>query len=105
MTPAERTRLAIAAIVFGLGATVAYVALRLSDHARGLTFDPTTLGAEPHVSYYWRAATASFWGGLVAIVAYALAGRARDPSAWVGRLALAAIPIGVAHLLLSGLFP
>jgi hypothetical protein len=99
--------MAVAAVSFALAATGAYLVQRLVDHARGATFDPLSVLEEPHVAFYWRAATATWWGGLVAIVAYALCSPSggRDPSRVLFALAVAAVPVGLLHVTLSWLFP
>ena len=107
MRIAQPSRIAVGAVSFALGATGAYLVQRLVDHALGATFDPTSVLEEPRVAFYWRAATAAWWGGLFAIAAYALCSPARgaDPSRALLALALASVPLGLLHVTLSWLFP
>ncbi len=68
-TGEERRRTwALAGLAFALVAPVAYIAQRLFDHALVGDVDPLSMLRQTHVAYYWRAATASFWGGLAAMV-------------------------------------
>jgi hypothetical protein len=100
----QRARACFAAACFALFATLAYLAQRLVDRASGVAYDPLAMVSEPHVAFYWRAATATFWGGLFAIAAWALAGRV-SPERAVRIVAILSVPVGVLHVTLSWLFP
>lgn len=105
MDPQRRIRLALAALAFGPAATVAYLAQRLVDRARGSAVDPLSMLDEPHVAFYWRCVISLWWGGFAALAAYALSARKRRVERAIAWLALAAIPVGVLHVTLSWLLP
>lgn len=85
---ADRRAAAIHAFV--LGAVLGYAALRLVA-AVGEP-DPRTLGPSAHIPYYWRAATAGWWGLLLAAAAW------RFPAfpLWSLRTVVAAVLLAVA---------
>ena len=100
----DKSRACLASACFAIGATLAYLVQRLIDRAVGDGYDPLAMVAEPHVAFYWRAATATFWGGLFAIAGYALAGRVA-PARAVRVVAILSVPVGALHVTLSWLFP
>lgn len=89
-----RTRLARAFLAFGLAAPLAYVGQRLAERTAGVPVDPLLVLREAHTAYYWRCATALWWGGVVFAAVFAWRARTRDGSLprWVsfGALALGA---------------
>lgn len=105
MSDDRRIRACVAALAFSLASAAAYLAQRLVDHARGNLADPTAVLTEVHTAFYWRCATALWWGGLAAAVVFVLAGRAKDRGRVARMLAVAAAPLGGAYLLLAWLFP
>ena len=95
----RRTALALAALVFGLVSPLAFAAQRVVERARGGPGDPLLVVFDLHTSFYWRASTAAWWGGLAAILAGALvaqprAQRGRD--ALARAVALVALPLALA---------
>lgn len=54
-----------AAACFGVVAVLGYLALRLAGAVNEP--DPRTIGPTVHTGYYWRVATALWWGGLAAV--------------------------------------
>jgi len=101
---------ALAALAFASAAAVAYIAQRIFDHAlvEG-EVDPLSMLRQTHAAYVWRAATAAFWGGLAALVVYAVA-RARRVDLAAGPFRSPAIAVAVATLfavfaLLAWAFP
>ena len=106
----ERSRLAIGGLAFALFAPLAYLVQRLVDHARFGPPDPLAMLRQVEVAYYWRSATAAWWGGLATIIVVWLA----DPETARGarlaprlpaRLAAAAASCAVAFILLAWLLP
>lgn len=78
MTEERRTRLGWASLAFGLVAAVAYVAQRLLEIRSGTPVDPLLVIRESHTAYYWRCATASWWGGVAFAVVARAAARGAD---------------------------
>lgn len=95
MNDATRARLGWASLAFGLASAIAYVVQRLIELRSATPIDPLLVIREAHTAYYWRAATAVWWGG----VAFALVARGASASIalpraapWlVGALALALV--------------
>lgn len=90
MSEEVRRALPVASFVFGIAGSLAYVVQRLVEHARSAGTDPTLVVFTMHTSFYWRAMTASFWGGVFAIGAYAIAARKSDAAVetfmhWIAR--------------------
>lgn len=84
MTPSEPLDPRTAAITsFLVASLVGYASLRL--YAGIDEPDPRTLGPSAHTAYYWRLATALWWGSLGGL------GGWRFPVA--GRLAVRALPL------------
>jgi hypothetical protein len=73
---ARRARLGWASLAFGLASAVAYVVQRLIELRSAAPVDPLLVIREAHTAYYWRCATAFWWGG----VAFALIARGSDAS-------------------------
>jgi len=71
VTPERRRALAVAGLSFALAAPAAYVLQRVYERANGGIPNPTLVLREAHTAYYWRLTTATWWGGLVALVAAA----------------------------------
>lgn len=106
MRAEHRAALALAAASFAIAAPIAYVAQRLIEVGRSSTpFDPTLVLSDAHTAFYWRAATATWWGGLVAMLAYALAARARSHDRAARWLGLAAIPLTLLLVILAWRLP
>jgi hypothetical protein len=82
---------------------VAYVAQRCVERARGAVVDPTLVVLEYHTAYYWRAANAAWWGGLAAVVVYAVA--LRHPDATTRALVIATPICAALAVVLSWMFP
>lgn len=76
MSDEDRVAVGVASLWFGIVASFAYVAQRIVESLRSGPVDLTLVVYSIHTSFYWRALTATFWGGLAAIVAFALARRA-----------------------------
>lgn len=74
MSETRRARLGWASLAFGLVAAIAYVVQRLIEIRSGTPVDPLLVIREAHTAYYWRCATAFWWGGV------AFAAVARGPS-------------------------
>lgn len=102
----RRRRLALAALAFAIAAPLAYLAQRLLDQALAGETDALSMIRQGRAAYPWRAATAAFWGGLGAIVAFAVARPARPGSERLERYAVpAACALGVLVLVLAWVFP
>jgi hypothetical protein len=71
----RRTAWALAALVFAGAAPLAYVVQRVAEKLSGYGQDPLLLVFELRTAFYWRAAIATWWGGLAAVVAFALLSR------------------------------
>jgi len=100
-----RKRLALSALIFGAASSVAYVLQRLLDYARGEPVTTAALLGQSHVSLYWRAGTALWWGGLLAIVGYALLTRGERAIERVDRFGFTVLAFGVSTLILAWFFP
>jgi hypothetical protein len=72
---ARRTALALSALTFGVASSLAYAAQRVFERVRGGAGDPLLVVFDLHTAFYWRAATAAWWGGVAAILVVALAAR------------------------------
>ncbi len=103
--PDRPTRLAIAALGFAVVAPLAYLGQRLFDYAMTGPPDLAAMLRQTVVGYYWRVAIAAWWGGLGAIVLYALAGRSGRADALVRVSAIGALLIGFAFAILAWRFP
>ncbi|HJL06200.1 MAG TPA: hypothetical protein RMH85_20695 [Polyangiaceae bacterium LLY-WYZ-15_(1-7)] len=68
---ARRTALGAAALAFAFAAPLAYVAQRLYERSVSGPVNPLLVLREAHTSFYWRCATAAWWGGLVAVAVFA----------------------------------
>jgi hypothetical protein len=95
---ARRIALALAALTFGAASALAYAAQRVFERLRGGAGDPLLVVFDLHTAFYWRAATAAWWGGVAAILVFAVASRPRahvlhDRVARV--LALVALPLAL----------
>jgi hypothetical protein len=102
---ARRAALALAAAVFALAAPVAYVAQRIYEVARSGPVDPLLILRDSHTGFYWRAATATWWAGLFAIMAYGAA-RNDGPRARLARaLAWSGLPLVIVVVLLAWWLP
>jgi hypothetical protein len=103
----RRTRLAIGGLAFAVFAPLAYLMQRLIDHARFGSPDPLAMLRQVEVAFYWRSATACWWGGLATLVAMWLVGGRGDDAAhraawW---LALGAAGGAASMLVLGWLYP
>ncbi|MBK8173430.1 MAG: hypothetical protein IPK60_24275 [Sandaracinaceae bacterium] len=102
-----RRALPVASFAFGIGASLAYVAQRIVERLRSAPIDPTLLVFTIHTSFYWRVLTATFWGGVFGIIAYAIAHRLSDEQQ--GRcyraLSRAIVPIALILAYCSWRFP
>lgn len=76
MSDHDRVAAGIAAIWFGIVGSIAYVVQRIVECIRSGPVDLTLVVYSIHTSFYWRVMTASFWGGIAAIIAFSLARRA-----------------------------
>jgi hypothetical protein len=102
----DRMRLAVGGLAFAVFAPLAYLVQRLVDHARFGSVDPLAMLRQLEVAYYWRSATACYWGGLATIVAMWLF----DPRSRAGGrtplwLGAAAIAVALALVVLGWRFP
>jgi hypothetical protein len=86
------------ALAFAVAAPLVYVALRLVERLHEGGASPGSIVRTSHTAYFWRAAVAVWWGGLVALVVAARAsgdGRvvplARAGAALLGAAALLAV--------------
>lgn len=108
-TPSEsenrRSAAAAAGLVFGLAASLTYLAERLYEQARGEASDPTLILKTLHTVYYWRVAIAAWWGGVVALIAYTAFRRAGASERRTQRLALLAAALAPALALAFYLYP
>jgi hypothetical protein len=96
---------AFAALAFAIVAPAAYVCIRVAERIRdGAPSLEATVQAH-HVAFYWRCATACFWGGLGALLAWYFARSGRDPRPAATWLARAALPAGVLFAALAWLLP
>lgn len=84
----DRQAAADASLVFGLASALTYLLERAYEQMRGQASDPTLILETLHTTFYWRAAIAAWWGGVVALVCYVLF--ARNPRPRSSRLAMAA---------------
>jgi hypothetical protein len=69
----ERRKAAI--LAFALGAILGYAGLRLAASIGEP--DPRAIGPTAHIPYYWRVATAGWWGGLAAVGGWRFPGVSR----------------------------
>jgi hypothetical protein len=107
VSPIARRAAAAAALVAGLCAASAYVAVRLWERLRTGPLDPALVVSEAHVGFYWRAAVAG-WAGLAgAAVAFVwLRGRASEAVDLAAARAGRAAPlVALGCALLVWLFP
>jgi hypothetical protein len=94
----RRTALALAALTFGVASSLAYAAQRVFERARGGAGDPLLVVFDLHTAFYWRAATAAWWGGVAAILVVGLASRSRSTSGheqFARGLALLVVPLAL----------
>lgn len=95
----RRVAFALAALVFAIAAPAAYAAQRIFERVRSGSADPLLVVFDLHTAFYWRASTATWWGVVAAIAAYAFA---VQPAATSLRerlarvLAMAALPFALA---------
>lgn len=80
--------MALAALAFAVSAPGAYVAQRLYEvwWVGAPSSNPALVIRAAHTAFYWRAATATWWGGLIAAIAYGAvryAGRSGRRAAWL----------------------
>ena len=66
----KRSALAAAAIVFGLVAPVTYHCIRIYERLRGGPVDAAMIISEARTTFYWRFGIATWWAGLIAVLAY-----------------------------------
>lgn len=105
MTRERRVALSLAAAVLGITAPVAYVAQRLYEIARSGPVDPLSILRDSHTAFYWRAAVATWWAGLFAVMAYGIA-RSDGARRFVTQaLTWAAVPLVIVLAFLSWWFP
>jgi len=64
----SRTAAALAALAFAAGATFAYVAQRLYEASQSTHSDPSQILLSAHAAFPWRAAIATWVGGLCALI-------------------------------------
>ncbi|MCU0671989.1 MAG: hypothetical protein MUE69_04255 [Myxococcota bacterium] len=92
MSEGRRARFGWASLAFGLVAAIAYVAQRLLEIRSATPVDPLLVIREAHTAYYWRCATAIWWGGVAfAVVARGSAdgfGLPRFAAWWFGALGI-----------------
>jgi hypothetical protein len=106
MDERKRSTVAIAALGLAIAAPIAYVAQRLVDYVVVGPPSPGSLLRETVVAFYWRCATAAFWGGLVAIVLAVLATRVSPPALATSRAVVGGvIALGLAVAVLAWRFP
>lgn len=94
----RRERFAVSALVFGVATPVTYVLELLLEWVRGEHGDPRLILGLLHTAYYWRVLVAFWWGGVVAIIVYALLSRGRDPARAARAVGIAAcvlLPLGM----------
>jgi hypothetical protein len=68
VTREEADHVASAVVCFAAAATLGYALQRLG--AAWHEPDPRTIGPSLHVPYFWRCATALWWGGLAALAGF-----------------------------------
>jgi hypothetical protein len=93
---ARRSAIARAGIAFALAAPIAY----LVQHLASRSSDPLAFAHVLVTPFYWRAATAVWWGGLAAVAAYVLPG-----DRWSHRAGAAAFVVALAFAILAWVFP
>ncbi|MGE0784219.1 MAG: hypothetical protein AB7S26_00925 [Sandaracinaceae bacterium] len=91
----RRTALATAAAAFSLTAPIAYVTQRLYEVARSGPIDPLSVLRDAHTAFYWRALTATWWAGLIAILVYATVIRRGASERSLRALAWVSLPLAV----------
>ena len=101
----RREALSIAALAFALAAPTAYVLQRLVERIQGGEPDPLVIARTMHVAFYWRVATAVWWGGLAAMLVWAIVRRRGDHGWFVDRFAWAVSAVGIGVFLLSWMLP
>lgn len=72
MPSSKRIALAISSLVFGLAASMTYLAERLYERLRHGKSDPRLIIGEQHAMFYWRAFIAVWWGSVIALVLFRL---------------------------------
>lgn len=72
---AARRAVAVSGLVFAAAAPLTYMIIRLFERLRGGVSDPSLILQEAHTGFYWRAAIACWWAGLLAVAAFAGAHR------------------------------
>lgn len=105
MTRGRRAGLAVAAAVLAIAGPIAYVAQRLYELARSGPVDPLSILRDSHTAFYWRAATATWWAGLFALMAYAIARSEGARQRIASAIAWTVVPLVVVVGLLSWWFP
>lgn len=104
-TESRRDALATCALSFGAVAGLAYVAQRAAERLASGAAEPMMNLRSPLVAFYWRGATATFWGGLAAIVVWLILSRGVAPESVAKRIGAVALPAALIALLLSWLLP
>ena len=102
----RRTALSLAGAAFALAAPAAYVSERLFEVARSAgPVDPLMVVRDAHAAFYWRAATATWWAGLIAIVVFAWVRRRGGEDRLGSILTWIGAPLVLAVALLAWWFP
>lgn len=92
----RRRNVSVAGLAFGLATPLTYALERALEWARGEHGDPRLILRSLHTAYYWRAAVAFWWGGVIAFLVYAWLKSGRDPVRFaraIGLVAVIALPL------------
>jgi len=96
----RRVAFSTAALVFGLTAPMTYLCERFYERLRSGRNVPQLIVSEAHANFYWRAALALWFGGLVAILAFRMVlAESAEPArraTWLTRALLLLFPLSIA---------
>ncbi|MCO4773292.1 MAG: hypothetical protein KDA24_24875 [Deltaproteobacteria bacterium] len=91
MTAGTDPRVGLAALLFGLGASISYVAQRLASYLGGEVLASTVLASE-HTPFFWRVGLAVFQGLILAVIV-GVAVPEDAARRWLSRLTAAVLPV------------
>ena len=105
MKPERARALAVASLLGGVAASLAYVVIRVVERLQSGPMDPTAILVEAHVAFYWRALTSGWWGVLAFGVAYAVMVRRGGDARATRWVHLGAFPFAVVVAVAMWLLP